>query len=75
MHYNLARYYRIVRNVADEKKALDATVKILELTKDTDAVTRRRLSVEIDAHTMLGEYYFAAREYIPSEKDLQIAIR
>ena len=26
VHYNLARYYRIVKNAADEKKALDATV-------------------------------------------------
>jgi Tfp pilus assembly protein PilF len=75
VHYNLARYYRIVKNVADEKKALEVTVKILDLTKDTDAVTRRRLSVEIDTHTRLGEYYFAAREYLPSEKDLQTAIR
>jgi hypothetical protein len=75
VHYNLARYYRIVKNTDDEKKALDATVKILDLTKDTDAVTRRRLGVEIDTHTRLGEYFYAAREYIPSEKELQTAIR
>ena len=75
VHYNLARYYRIVKNAGDEKRALDATVKLLDMTKAADAVTRRRLSVEIDTHTRLGEYYYAAREYIPSEKELQTAVR
>jgi TolA-binding protein len=75
VHYNLARYYRIVKSLDDEKKALNATVTLLDRTKNTDAVTRRRLAVEIDTHTRLGEYYYGTREYIPSEKELQTAIR
>ena len=75
VHYNLARYYRIVKSLPDEKNALDATVQALDRTKNTDAVTRRRLTLEIDTHTRLGEYYYGSQEYLPSEKELQIAIR
>ena len=75
VHYNLARYYRIVKSLTDEKKALDATLQVLDRTKNTDAVTRRRLTLEIDTHTRLGEYYYGSKEYIPSEKELQTAIR
>jgi tetratricopeptide (TPR) repeat protein len=75
VHYNLARYYRIVKSADDEKKALDATVTLLDRTKNTDAVTRHRLTVEIDTHTRLGEYYYATKEYLPSEKELLTAIR
>jgi len=74
-HYNLARYYRIVKSPDDEKKALDATVKLLDLTKNTDPVTRRRLAVEIDTHTRLGEYHYGMQEFLPAEKELQTAIR
>ncbi len=35
VHYNLARYYRIVKSLPDEKKALDATVQLLDRTKAT----------------------------------------
>jgi hypothetical protein len=75
VHYNLARYYRIVKNAADEKKALDATVALLDRTKNTDAVTQHRLTVEIDTHTRLGEYYYGSKEYLPSERELLTSIR
>jgi tetratricopeptide (TPR) repeat protein len=74
-HYNLARYYRLVKSPADEKSALDATKRLLELTKTTDAVTRRRLTIEIDTYTRLGEYYYGTGEYLPSEQALQMAIQ
>jgi TolA-binding protein len=73
-HYNLARYYRMVQNSADEKKALDATMQLLDRTRRTDAITRRRLTVEIDTHTRLGEYHYKNQEYIPAERELQTAI-
>jgi TolA-binding protein len=74
VHYNLARYYRIVKSMPDEKKALDATVQLLERTKNTDPVTRKRLGIEIDTHTRLGEYYYSTGEFLPSEKELLTAV-
>jgi tetratricopeptide (TPR) repeat protein len=75
VHYNLARYYRIVQDPDDEKKALDATKQILDLTRNTDPLTARRLSVEIDTHTRLGEYYYRRHQYLPAQTELQEAIR
>ncbi len=75
VHYNLARYYRLVQDYVDEKKALDATQKILDLTRSTAPLTPRRLNVEIDNHTRLGEYYYRVEQYIPAERELQDAIR
>ena len=72
VHYNLARYYRIVQSPSDEKKALEY---VLRLLKDTDPLTRRRLTIEIDTHTRLGEYDTRIKEYITAEKELQTAIR
>lgn len=71
VHYNLARYYRIVQRPADEKKALDAVVQRMKIT---DALTTKRLSMEIDTFTRRGEYNYTIKEYIASEKDLQTAI-
>jgi hypothetical protein len=75
VHYNLARYYRIVQNAVDEKKALDATATLLERTKSSAPFTTHRLGVEIDTHTRLGEYYYKTQQYIPAERELQDAIR
>ena len=72
VHYNLARYYRVVGNPPDEKKALDHVVRLLS---STDALTHRRLTIEIDTHTRLGEYYARTKEYITAEKELETAIR
>ncbi|MGA2974035.1 MAG: hypothetical protein ABSF77_01865 [Spirochaetia bacterium] len=71
VHYNLARYYRLVQSDADEKKALDATVKMM---KSTDVLTPERLRIEIDTHTRLGEYNYRNKEYITAENELQDAI-
>ena len=72
VHYNLARYYNIVASPSDEKLALDAVVKLLQ---KTDPLTRKRLALEIDTHTRLGEYYYRTKEYIAAEKELQFATR
>ena len=72
VHYNLARYYNIVASLPDEKLALDAVVKLLQ---KTDPLTRKRLALEIDTHTRLGEYYYHTKEYIAAEKELQFATR
>jgi hypothetical protein len=74
VHYNLARYYRIVDSPGDEKKALDAAATLLERTKSSDPVTRRRLTVEIDTHTRRGEYYYREQQYLPAQAELQKAV-
>ncbi len=71
VHYNLARYYRIVKSTGDEKLALDAVLRSL---KNTDPLTRKRLSIEIDTHTRRGELLYKSGELIAAEKDLQQAI-
>ena len=75
VHYNLARYYRIVQDAADEKKALDATVEALDRTRATAPLTVRRLNMEIDTQTRLGEYFYATGRLIDAESHLQDATR
>ncbi len=75
VHYNLARYFRLVQDPDDEKKALDATKQILDLTRNTEPLTVRRLGMEIDTHTRLGEYYYHRRQYLPAQTELQEAVR
>ncbi|HEY9594576.1 MAG TPA: hypothetical protein VHE79_08865, partial [Spirochaetia bacterium] len=70
-HYNLARYYRLVRADADEKTALDATLRLLPRT---EPLTPKRLAIEIDTHTRLGEYLYRTKEPIAAEKELQTAV-
>jgi hypothetical protein len=72
VHYNLARYYRLVQSPGDEKKALDAAVRMM---KSSDPLTRKRIAMEIDTHTRLGEYYYGNKEHIAAEKELQAATR
>jgi tetratricopeptide (TPR) repeat protein len=71
VHYNLARYYRLVKSAGDEKLALDAVVHSLTAR---DPLTRRRLSMEIDTYTRLGEFLYKSGEFIEAEKDLLRAI-
>jgi len=71
VHYNLARYYRIVKAPGDEKLALDAVVRSM---KNTDPLTRKRLAIEIDTYTRRGELSYRSGEFIDAEKDLQTAI-
>jgi tetratricopeptide (TPR) repeat protein len=71
VHYNLARYYRIVKSTSDEKLALDAVVKSLT---NKDPLTRKRLSIEIDTYTREGELSYRSGDFVLAEKDLQRAI-
>jgi tetratricopeptide (TPR) repeat protein len=73
VHYNLARYYRIVGRPADEKSALDHVVELLKLA-GAEALTRRRLAIEIDTHTRLGEWFYAQKGYIDAGNELRTAI-
>jgi tetratricopeptide (TPR) repeat protein len=73
VHYALARYYRIVGMPEDEKKALDQVVRLLKL-RVADPITRKRLALEIDTHTRLGEYWYRQQQYISATTELQQAI-
>jgi tetratricopeptide (TPR) repeat protein len=75
VHYQLARYYRLVQSPENEKKALDATVTLLERTREKAPLTRERIGMEFDTHTRLGEYYYTNREYIAAENELEEATR
>ena len=75
VHYNLARYFRLVQDPDDEKKALDATKQILDLTRNREPLTVRRLGMEIDTHTRLGEYYYRRQQFLPAQTELQEAVR
>ncbi len=72
VHYNLARYYRLVKNAGDEKKALNATLENLRRSS-TEAITTKRVTIEIDTNTRLGEYNYGIKEYITAETYLRKA--
>jgi hypothetical protein len=74
VHYNLARYYRLVKDKGDEKKALDATVENLKRSSGSDALLLKRLTIEIDTWTRLGEYNYDNREYLTAETNLRRAV-
>ena len=71
IHYNLARYYRLTQRPDDEMLALTTTVKLL---RPSDPLTPKRLAMEIDTHTRLGELYNQEARYINGEKELTDAI-
>ena len=72
-HYQLARYYRIVGRPDDEKLALDQVVTLLA-RRTADPLTRRRLTVEIDTHTRLGEWLYRRQRYVEAGNELRTSI-
>jgi hypothetical protein len=71
IHYNLARYYRITDQPQDELTALKVT--LLRLSP-TDPLSPKRIAMEIDTHTRLGEVEDARGQYIDGQKELTTAI-
>ena len=71
IHYNLARYYRLALQPDDELTALNATLLRLQ---PTDPLTPKRIAMEVDTHTRLGELYDQKGQYIEGEKQLTFAI-
>ena len=71
IHYNLARYYRLALQPDDELTALNATLLRLQ---PTDPLTPKRIAMEVDTHTRLGELYDQKGQYIDGEKQLTFAI-
>ena len=73
IHYALARYYKILNDPAEERKALEQGV--LPLLGSSDILTKKRMAIEIDTHTRLGELHYRQQAYIDAEKQFTTAIR
>ncbi|MCX7040664.1 MAG: hypothetical protein NT005_16210 [Spirochaetes bacterium] len=73
IHYALARYYKILKDATEERKALEKGV--LPLLKDSDTLTKKRMTIEIDTHTRLGELHYRQEAYIDAERELTTAVR
>ncbi len=73
IHYNLGRYYRMVGDGAEERKALDKGV--LPLLRGDDPLTKQRMTIEIDTHTRLGELDYREKAYLDAGKCFSEAIR
>ncbi|HVP19503.1 MAG TPA: hypothetical protein VMU36_10930 [Spirochaetia bacterium] len=71
VHYNLARYYRLTQRPDDELLALNAALKLLH---PTDPLTPKRIAMEVDTHTRLGELFDVKGQYINGEKEILGAI-
>lgn len=71
IHYHLARYYRAVREAAEEEKALEAAIELLERTQPLD---KKRLFLLIDSYNRRGEAYYRRQEYLDAEKMFRKAI-
>jgi tetratricopeptide (TPR) repeat protein len=71
IHYNLARYYGILNDSGEEKKALLAALSYM---KPSDPLTVKRITMEVDSHTRMGELYYKNGEYINAEKEYRTAI-
>ena len=70
-HYQLARYYRYLKDPVEERKAL---VNAIDLLEDSSPFTRKRLLALIDSYNRLGETYWRDREYLNAEKYYQLAV-
>jgi hypothetical protein len=73
IHYALARYYKILKDTTEERKALEKGV--LPLLNDSDTLTKKRMTIEIDTHTRLGELHYRQESYIDAESELTTAVR
>ena len=65
-HYQLARYFRYLKDDTEEKKALNNAIQLLQ---DSSPFTRRRLLALIDSYDRLGEWHWRAGEYLDAEKN------
>ncbi len=73
IHYNLARYYRMVGDGAEERKAL--TAGVLPLLRGDDPLSKQRMTIEIDTHTRLGELEYREQAYLEAGKRFTAAIK
>jgi tetratricopeptide (TPR) repeat protein len=71
IHYQLARYYRAVREQGEEEKALEAAITLLERTQPLD---KKQLFLLIDSYNRRGETYYRRQEYLDAEKFFRKAI-
>ncbi len=71
IHYNLARYYRAVKDPAEERKALTAALANM---KPTDIMDQSRITMEVDSHRLLGELDYSSQAYLEAEGQYKAAV-
>jgi tetratricopeptide (TPR) repeat protein len=71
IHYNLAKYYRVMKDPLEEEKALKNTRSLLLAVNPLPADRTRIL---VDTYGRLGEVYFDRREYQKSQENLSEAV-
>jgi tetratricopeptide (TPR) repeat protein len=71
VHYQLARYYRYLKDDREEEKALKNAITLLE---DAQPQTKKRQVALIEAYTRLGESFYRRREYLEAERSFNNAI-
>jgi tetratricopeptide (TPR) repeat protein len=72
VHYQLARYYRYLKDDREEEKALTNAITLLS---NAQPQTKKRQIALIDSYTRLGEYYWRRKEYLEAEESLENAIK
>ncbi|AEJ60448.1 hypothetical protein Spith_0161 [Spirochaeta thermophila DSM 6578] len=72
VHYQLARYFRIVERPADEAKALQAARLLLE---DLPMRTRRQTAQLVDTYRRQGDLFYGQGELLSAEDAYRDAIR
>ncbi|MFP4363248.1 MAG: periplasmic flagellar collar protein FlcA, partial [Spirochaetia bacterium] len=71
VHYHLARYYREIENLSEERRALGYARRLFE---NATPLTRRRLAMQIDTFNRSGEVEYERREYLTAEEFYQEGI-
>jgi tetratricopeptide (TPR) repeat protein len=71
VHYQLARYYRYLKDDREEEKALRNAITLLERAMPQPKQLQVAL---IDSYTRLGESYWRRKEYLEAEQNFASAI-
>jgi hypothetical protein len=71
LHYELARYYRLVNSRGSEERALNAAIDLLSSAEPFGADRRAKL---IDAYTRRGENQYGAGFYLDAQESFTEAI-
>lgn len=71
LHYELARYYRLVNAAGSEELALGTAIRLLS---DAEPFGPERRAKLIDAHTRVGENHYAAERILEAQESFTEAI-
>lgn len=72
VHYQLSRYYGKIKEIGEEKKALNYTIKLLE---GKESLSPEYLKMLIASYDRLGELYYNEKEVITAERNFRNALK